>query len=76
MEVIQTYHIDEVNYESRTHYIRYNYCCGRVAQRAPDGFTICGKPILAILMNRDNQTIVPKVASSKDTLKSSRHVKR
>jgi hypothetical protein len=34
------------------------------------------KPIPAILMNRDNQTMIAKVTSSKDNGKSSRHVKR
>ena len=34
------------------------------------------KPIPAILMNRDNQTVIVKVNSSKDNMKSSRHVKR
>ena len=33
-------------------------------------------PIPAILMNCDNQTVIVKVKSSKDNLKSSRHVKR
>ena len=34
------------------------------------------KPILAISMNCDNQTVIVKVNSSKDNMKSSRHVKR
>ena len=34
------------------------------------------KPILAILMNCDNKTVIIKVNSSKDNMKSSRHVKR
>jgi hypothetical protein len=34
------------------------------------------KPILAILMNCDNQTVIVKVNSSKDNMKSSRYVKR
>ena len=34
------------------------------------------KPIAAILMNCDNQTVIVKVNSSKDNMKSSRHVKR
>ena len=33
------------------------------------------KPIPAILMNCDNQTVIVKVNSSKDNMKSSRHVK-
>ena len=34
------------------------------------------KPIPAILMNCDNQTVIIKVNSSKDNMNSSRHVKR
>jgi hypothetical protein len=34
------------------------------------------KPIPAISMNCDNQTVITKVTSSKDNMKSSRHVKR
>ena len=37
---------------------------------------IVEKPILAILMNYDNQTVIVKVNSSKNNMKSSRHVKR
>jgi hypothetical protein len=34
------------------------------------------KPVLAILLNCDNQTVIVKVNNSKDNTKSSRHVKR
>jgi fructose-1,6-bisphosphatase/inositol monophosphatase family enzyme len=34
------------------------------------------KPILTILMNCDNETVITKVNSSMDNMKSSRHVKR
>jgi hypothetical protein len=37
---------------------------------------IVEKPIPAILMNCDNQTVIVKVNSSKDNMKSSRHAKR
>jgi hypothetical protein len=37
---------------------------------------IVEKRIPAILMNCDNQTVIVKVNSSKDNMKSSRHVKR
>jgi hypothetical protein len=33
-------------------------------------------PLLAILMNCDNQTVIVKVDSSNDNMKSSRHIKR
>jgi hypothetical protein len=38
--------------------------------------SVVEKPIPAILMNRDNQTVIAKVTSSKDNGKSSRLVKR
>src|SRR3954470_3652316 len=34
------------------------------------------KPVPAILLNCDNQTVIVKVKNSKDNAKSSRHVKR
>jgi len=34
------------------------------------------KPMSAISMNCDNQTVITKVNSSKDNMKSTRHVKR
>jgi hypothetical protein len=37
---------------------------------------IVEKPLLAILMNCGNQTLMVKVDSSKDNIKSSRHIKR
>jgi hypothetical protein len=38
--------------------------------------SIVEKPIPAILMNCDNQTVIVKVNSSKENMKSSRHVKK
>jgi hypothetical protein len=37
---------------------------------------IVEKPLPAILMNCDNQTVIVKVDSSNDNIKSSRHIKR
>jgi hypothetical protein len=37
---------------------------------------IIEKPLPAIMMNYDNQTVIAKVDSSKDNMKSSRHIKR
>ena len=37
---------------------------------------VAQNPILAIFMNCDNQTVIIKVNSSKDNMKSTRHVKR
>jgi hypothetical protein len=39
------------------------------------GLTIVKKPLLIILMNCDNQTVIVKVDSLKDNMKSSRHIK-
>jgi hypothetical protein len=36
---------------------------------------IIEKPLLAILMNCDNQMVIVKVDNSKDNMKSSRHMK-
>ena len=33
------------------------------------------KPVLAILMNCDNQTVITKVKSSKDNMKSTKHIR-
>jgi hypothetical protein len=38
--------------------------------------SIIKKPLPAILMNYDNQTVIVKVDSSKDNMKSPRHIKR
>ena len=38
--------------------------------------SVVEKPIPAISMNYDNQTVIIKVNSSKDNIKSTRHVKR
>jgi hypothetical protein len=37
---------------------------------------IVEKPLPAIIINCDNQTVIVKVDSSKDNMKSSRHIKR
>jgi hypothetical protein len=37
---------------------------------------IVEKHLFAILMNCDNQTVIVKIDSSKDNMKSSRHIKR
>jgi hypothetical protein len=47
-----------------------------MASWAPDGLIGGWKPIPAISMNCDNQTVIVKVNSSKDNMKSTRYVKR
>ena len=39
-------------------------------------FPMVEKPVPAIIMNCDNQTMIVKVNSAKDNAKSSKHVKR
>lgn len=39
-------------------------------------FPVVEKPVPAILINYDNQTVITKVNSSKDNAKSSKHVRR
>jgi hypothetical protein len=67
---------DEVNHGSWACSIGCNHWRGRVGERALDGFAGREKPIPAILMYCDNETVITKVTSTKDNLKSSRHVKR
>jgi hypothetical protein len=38
--------------------------------------TIFKKPLLTILMNCDDQTVIVKLDSSKDNMKFARHIKR
>jgi fructose-1,6-bisphosphatase/inositol monophosphatase family enzyme len=38
--------------------------------------SVVEKPMPAIYMNRDNQTMIIKINSSKDNMKSTRHIKR
>jgi hypothetical protein len=42
----------------------------------PMDLPVVEKPIPAIFMNCDNQTVITKVNSSRDNMKSTRHVKR
>ena len=45
-------------------------------RRLLNDLPVVEKPVLGILMNCDNQTVITKVSSSKDNMKSSRHVQR
>ena len=47
-----------------------------MASRSFDGLAIGCKPVSAILMNCDNQTVITKVKSSKDNMKSTKHTRR
>ena len=45
-------------------------------RRLLNDLPIVEKPVPGVLMNCDNQTVITKVSSSKDNMKSSRHVQR
>ena len=45
-------------------------------RRLLNDLPVVEKPVPSILMNCDNQTVITKVSSSKDNMKSSRHVQR
>jgi TATA-box binding protein (TBP) (component of TFIID and TFIIIB) len=47
-----------------------------VVKRTFDGLTMVEKPILTILINCNNQTVITKVKNSQDNMKSNKHVKR
>ena len=38
-------------------------------------FSLVDKPVPAILMNCDNRTVITKVKSSKDNMKSTKHIR-
>ena len=45
-------------------------------RRLLNDLPVVEKPVPGVLMNCDNQTVIMKVSSSKDNMKSSRHVPR
>ena len=45
-------------------------------RRLLNDLPVVEKPVSGVLMNCDNQTVITKVSSSKDNMKSSRHVQR
>jgi len=77
MEVLQTDHLDEVNHGSRelTALDTTTFEAEWLRELLMD-LPVVEKPVLTILMNCDNQTVIVKVNSVKDNVKSSRHVKR
>ena len=76
LKVLQANHHNEFNKGSRTHNSRHNHCWSEWLCELLMDLPIVEKPIPAILMNCDNQTVIVKVNSSKNNMKSSRHVKR
>lgn len=78
MKVLQIDHFDEVNHRSRTYYIGYIQCWGRVAayELLTTDLSVVEKQILVILMNRDNKTVTVKVNNAKDNTKPWRYMSR
>jgi hypothetical protein len=76
MEVMQADYLDEVNHGSRASCTDTAIVEAEWLRELLMDLSVVEKPIPAILMNCDNQTMIAKVTSYKDNGKSSRHVKR
>ena len=76
MEILQTDHFDAVNHGSRTTTLDTATVEAEWLRELLMDLPVVEKPVPAILMNCDNQTVIVKVNSAKDNTKSSRHVKR
>ena len=76
MEVLQADRLNEVNDGSRTHSIRYCHVEAEWLRELLMDLPVVENLIPAISMNCDNQTMIIKVNSSRDNIKSTRHVKR
>ena len=73
---MQADYLNKVYNKNRTHSIRHP---GSEAEWLRDllmDLPVVEKPIPAISMNCDNRTVITKVNSYKDNMKSTRHVKR
>ena len=74
-EVLQADYLNKVNYQDltalETTTIETEWLCELLMD-----LLVVEKPISDIQMNYDNQIVIVKVNSSKDNMKSSRHVKR
>ena len=67
--------LNEVDNEGRINSVRHIWCQSRMASRSFDGLALADKPVPAILMNCDNQTVIVKVKSSKDNMQSNKHIR-
>jgi hypothetical protein len=76
MEVLQADHLNEVDYGSRTHNIRYASVEDEWLRELLMDLPVVEKPMPAISMNYDNYTVIIKINSSKDNMKLTRHIKR
>ena len=73
---MQADHLNEVNNGSRTIVLDTATVEAEWLRELLMDLSVVEKPVPAILMNCDNQTVIAKVNNSKDNAKSSRHVKR
>ena len=73
---MQADYLNEVYNGSRTHNIDIAGAEAKWLRELLMDLPVVEKPIPAISMNCDNQTVIIKVNSSKDNMKSTRHVKR
>ena len=73
MEVLQADHLNEVNNGSRTALDTATVEADWL-RRLLNDLPVVEKPVPGVLMNCDNQTVIMKVSSSKDNMKSSRHI--
>jgi hypothetical protein len=66
MEVMQADHLDEVNHGAKLTALDTATVEAEWLRELLMDLPVVEKPISAILMNCDNQTVIAKVASSKD----------
>jgi hypothetical protein len=76
MKVLQADHLNEVDYGSRTHSIDTALIEAEWLREFLMDLPVVEKPVSAISMNCDNQTMIIKINSSKDNMKLTRHIKR
>ena len=74
-EVLQADYLNKVNYQDLTALETTTIETEWLRELLMD-LLVVEKPISDIQMNYDNQIVIVKVNSSKDNMKSSRHVKR
>jgi tRNA A-37 threonylcarbamoyl transferase component Bud32 len=76
MEVLQADRLNEVNNRSRTHRIDTTSVEAEWLRELLMDLPLVEESIPAIFMNCDNQTMIIKVNSYRNNMKSTRHVKR
>jgi hypothetical protein len=76
MEILQTYILTRSTMEAELTTLNTATVEAEWLRELLMDLPVVEKPMLAILMNCDNQTVIVKIKSAKDNAKSSRHVKR